>query len=127
MKRYGFRMGGVGLEFLSRDERDKGIILFTHCVTVKVSDRDIRYKQEGTSVFGTYERDDKEVLVNCSKCEGVFSSESCPKRNYPLFYSWKDKGKQWESLEGHICDGCLAKEVKAKEVAAAKDVLATEG
>ncbi len=122
MKKYGLRIGEVGIEFNSVDERDKAIKDFTHGCDVSISDTGIRFT-EGKSSFSIYDRDTKEVLVNCCKCKGVFGIDSCGERSYPNKHSWE---KEYSSAEGYICDACLARAIKEKEVFDAKKVLSKE-
>lgn len=120
MKRYGFRIGDTGVEFVSRDERQKAIAVFTLGSTAKISDHGIRFGEDKGS-FSTYERDDKEVLVNCASCHGVFGIESAPQRSYPQEQTWSTE--KWTTSEGHICDACFESKRKAKELFDAKKIV----
>jgi len=122
MQVYGLKIGSVGVEFSDRQARDKAITTFTHGSTVTISDYNVRFAPNETP-FGTYERDTKEVLVNCYRCSGVFSIETAPKRTYPKKESWE---KEYGEAEGHICDGCLAQREHEKKVFEAKQVVASE-
>lgn len=122
MKKYGLRIGDIGIEFPSIDERQKALIDFTKGCDVKISDSGIVYK-DGKGTFSVYERDTKEVIVVCCQCEGQFGIDSCPNREYPYKYY---NSKDWSTSKGYICDSCLAKKKKEKEVEEAKKVLEGE-
>lgn len=127
MKRYGLRIGTTGIEFSSKDERDKALLCFTKGGTVKVNTSDgIRYEEEGDPAFGTYERESNEVLCNCEECKGTFSNETCSKRSYRRIYPWGTP-KKTEDYSGWICDGCLAKITKDIEIFEAKQKLQQAG
>ena len=119
MKRYGLRIGEIGVEFVSREERQKAIVLFTNGVCCKISETGIRYTDD-KGAFGTYERDDKEVIVNCSACHGVFGMETCPDREHP-YLDWQ---KIWKTSTGYICDACFAEKNRQKQLADATALLA---
>lgn len=119
MLKYGLRIGEVGLEFSTREDREKAIIVLTKCSSVNICDTGIRYR-DSDGAFGTYERESKEIQANCKECGGVFSIETCPRRDYPKYNDWN---KRWDIMTGHICDACLAKQKKAKEIADAKEKL----
>ena len=122
MKRYGLRIGNIGVEFPSVDDREKAIKYFTKGTDVKISDRGIRFS-DGEGSFSVYDRDTKETLTNCHICRGVFSLETCSKREYPHKNSWEKKfGKE----ENFICDACLAAQQKAEKIFAAKQTLDKE-
>ena len=120
MKRYGFRIGDVGVEFVSRDERTKAIGIFTSGSTARISDSGIRFRED-KGAFATYERDDKEVQVNCAVCSGIFGIEAAPQRGYPQEQSWSTD--KWTTTEGHICDACFESKRKAKELFDAKKIV----
>ncbi len=119
MKVYGFRIGDVGLEFGSREDREKSLITYSRSATVTISSHGVRY-QEGCSPFGTYERDTKEILTNCKTCSGVFSSETCLRRTYPHKNSWE---KSYGDETEYICDGCLTSKTKEHELFKATTLL----
>ncbi|KKN39825.1 hypothetical protein LCGC14_0739370 [marine sediment metagenome] len=112
MKVYGFRIGDVGLEFSSREDREKALLTYSRSTTISIKTTGVRY-QEDSVPFGTYERDSKEVLVNCHVCSGVFSSETCSSRTYPHKNSWE---KTYDEVINHICDGCLTAKSKEHEL-----------
>lgn len=118
-KVYGLKLGtSVGLEYESRDARDKAIQTFTHGSSVSINSSGVVYR-DGENAFSTYERDPSRILVRCFKCGGTFDISDCPEREYPfLTYSGK-----WTADAGHICDGCLEEAKRKKEVADAKAVL----
>jgi len=125
MKRYGLRIGETGVEFSTKDDRDKALLCFTKGGTVKVNPRaGVRYQEDGDPCFGTYERESNEVLVNCAICEGTFSSDGCSQRTYPYKASYD---RNYSDRTGHICDGCFAKQVKDKELHEAKEKLEAAG
>lgn len=122
MKKYGLRIGNIGIEFISVDERDKAVKNFTHGTDVKISDFGIRYR-DGEGSFSVYDRDTKEIIVNCKECKGVFGIDSCGERPYPHKNSWQ---KEYDEETGHICDACYARALKAKEIFEAKKLLNKE-
>ena len=123
MKKYGLKIGDVGVEFPSREERQKALMIFTGGSTVKIQAAAIRYVNHD-GAFSTYERDDKEVLVTCNECNGVFSHDACPKRTYMRKPSWSDKFSEGTD---YVCDGCMEAQRKAKEIFDAKAVIAKSG
>ena len=125
MKRYGLRIGDAGVEFSSKDERDKALLCFTKGATVKVNTSSgVRYKEEGDPSFGTYERESNEVLTNCCKCHGTFAADSCTEREYPSYCSWN---KKFEMRTEFICDGCFAKAKQDADLAEARARLEAAG
>ena len=113
MKKYGLKIGDVGVEFSSVEERTKALTDFTKGVDVKISSTGIRYT-DGEGTFSVYERDTKEILVTCIKCQGVFGIDVCGDREYPTKdYTWE---KEYSSKNGYICDACLARQVKARDL-----------
>lgn len=119
MKKYGLRIGKIGLEFVSIDERDKAIRDFTKGSDVEISDRGIKYS-EGKGNFSVYDRDTKEIVTTCVICKGEFSIDSCSVRNYPFKYSYS---KSFEEREDYICDACLAKQIEAKKLFDAQQII----
>ena len=109
MNRYGLRIGNVGVEFPDRQTREKAMLAFCNGSCVTVSDSaGIRYRP-GKKTFSTYERDTNEQLMNCSKCDGVFSSEVCSERLVPEA-DWDGKFKSGNKTERKtLCDGCMTK------------------
>lgn len=125
MKRYGLRVGMVGVEFSSKEERDKALLCFTRGGTVRINtSAGIRYEDDGDPSFGTYERESNEVLANCSNCQGTFSTETCCHRKYRVKLSYR---KEVTDESGFLCDGCLAKITKDTELFEAKQKLAQAG
>lgn len=119
MKKYGLRIGDVGIEFCSIDERQKALLDFTKGCDVKIYDRGIMYKECTGTTFSVYERETKDVIVTCEVCTGVFGIESSPDREY----TYKSYNGKYEKTHGCICDACLAKKIKEKEIFDAKKVL----
>lgn len=119
MKRFGLQIGDVGVEFPSQEDRQKAIIDYTKGTTVRIYNSGIRF-QPGKDAFSTYEREDKDILVHCAECSGIFSIDVCGKRNYPRKYSY---AKDYEETGGYICDACFAKAQKAKELFDAKKLI----
>lgn len=115
---YGLKIGDVGLEFASRGDRERAIIVFTRASTRKVSSVGIKF-EDHTAAFSTYERDPKIVVVTCCGCRGEFSIDSTPERDYP----YKNYANKWVVNRGFFCDGCLATANRAKEVDDAKRTL----
>lgn len=122
MKKFGLRIGDIGIEFSDIASRDKALKDFTQGSDVTISTTGIRYV-EGKGSFSVYDRDTKETIVNCCKCQGLFDIQSCSVRYYPNKYSWD---KEYNTLEGYICDACLAKARQEKEVYDAKKVLSKD-
>lgn len=127
MQRFGFQIGSVGLEFTSRDEREKAMTLFTRAVCMKVStDAGPRF-EPGAGTFSTYERDDKEQMMNCSSCKGVFSSGVCSNHTVQD-KDWSGKFRDGDHpTEKCLCDGCHTKWKADWEVCKAQRVIASSG
>ena len=126
MQKYGLKIGKVGLEFTDKASRDKALTIMTNCATVAINDSDgIVYGKEGDLAFGVYDRDNKEVLVKCQVCDGIFSNITCSKREVPGT-NWKGEIQIGETDHKYICDGCEAVLIKKLEVAKAKQVLNEE-
>jgi len=123
MKKYGFRIGNVGMEFGTREEREKAIVTFTRSSNVEIYDSGIRYRESSVGAFSVYDRDTNEVVANCCKCKGQFGIETCPSRDYPKKESWQ---KEYSTETGNICDACHAKAIKDKEIFEAKKLLETD-
>jgi len=121
MKKYGLRIGNVGIEFSSVEERDKALYAFTKGCDVIISDSGLRYK-DGEGSFSVYDRDTKEILTNCSVCHGVFGVDSCSEREYP-YRTYNDK---YNTTNNYICDACLAKRIKEKQIFDAQQLLNKE-
>ena len=119
MKKYGIRIGNIGVEFPSIEDRSKAINVFTKGTDVKISESGIRYS-DGKGSFSVYDRDTKEIITNCHMCQGVFLHETCPKRAYPYKNSWE---KEFSQAEDYICDACLASQEKAKKIFDAEQTL----
>jgi hypothetical protein len=123
MKKYGLRIGSTGVEFGSREDREKALLKFTKgsCVDINTS-YGLRYK-DSTGSFSTYERETEEQTTNCAVCTGMFSSETCTKRTVPEM-DWNGKFKGVDKTEERVlCDACFAKRNKDFEVWKAKQVL----
>jgi hypothetical protein len=121
MKVYGLRIGKVGVEFSTQTDRQKALEMFTKGSTVGINEGQGVVYSDGEAVFGTYERETKENLVRCETCKAIHSSECCRQVEHPNKYSWKS---EYESTTDFICDGCLAKIVKEKELFDAKKLVA---
>ena len=119
MKRFGLRIGEIGVEFPSIEDREKALKAFTKGTDVRISSHGIRYT-DGEGSFSVYDRDTKETLTNCYLCNGVFSIETCNKRTYPMKNSWE---KKFTEVENYICDGCLASQEKAKKIFDARETI----
>jgi len=122
MKKYGLKIGNIGVEFISQQDREKALLLFTKGVDVEIHDAGIRY-HDGDGSFSVYERDTKEVIVTCCECEGTFGIDSCGNREYPKKHSWE---KEYDTETGYICDACLAQAMRQKEIFEAKKTLNEE-
>lgn len=119
MKKYGLRIGKIGIEFLSVEERNKALSDFTKGTDVKINDLGIRY-QDGEGSFSVYDRDTKEIVTNCCVCKGAFGIDTCGERNYPNKDSWE---KKYAESTGYICDACLARKIKDKKIFEAKAIV----
>ena len=117
--KYGFRIGNIGIEFISKEDRDKAIKIFTQGSDVSISDSGVKYSN-GKGSFSVYDRDTNTTIVTCKVCKGEFSSESCTQRDYPEKYSWN---KSYQEENGYICDACFAKKNKDKELFDAKKLI----
>lgn len=122
MKKYGLRIGNVGIEFPSIEERNKALTDFTKGCDVQISDSGLRFK-DGKGSFSVYDRDTKEILTNCCICNGVFGIDTCGEREYPYKYSYS---KNYDITTGYICDACLAKKIKDKQLFDAQQLLNKE-
>jgi len=121
MKVFGMRIKEVGLEFSSREEREKALVTFTRASTVGISDYGVMFT-EAQAPFGTYERETNEIRVHCAACRGVFPVENCGKREYWELDYYKKEAKH----NDYICDGCLAAKDRATEVRKANAILGKE-
>lgn len=119
MQKFGLRIGDTGVEFPSIEDRNKAIQYFTKGSDVKIHTSGIKFTP-GEGSFSVYDRDTKDILTICAKCEGTFLQETCNKREYPdkRYYS-----NEWSTENGFICDACLAKQTKLKEIEDAKKTL----
>ena len=123
MKAYGLRIGGVGVEFSTREDREKALLMFCRGGCVAISDTEgVRYS-DGDGTFATYERNTEKQLTNCSICKGVFPVETCSKRSFAR-KDWDSKfPEKDDSTTAFICDGCLAARVQEKKVHDAEKTL----
>jgi len=120
MQKYGLRIGLVGIEFPSIEDRNKAIQYFTKGSDVTINlGSGIKYKN-GEGNFSVYDRNTKEVIVNCHECDGSFLVDTCNQRKYPYKYSYSDN---WEERDEYICDACFSKQFKLKEIHDAKEIL----
>lgn len=122
MKRYGLRIGNVGIEFPSREEREKALQAFTRGSDVSIHGEDVKYR-DGAGTFSVYERLSEETLVTCKECSGVFEFDVCPKREYPHKNSWE---KVFGTETAHVCDACFASAIKLRDLFDAKALLNKE-
>ena len=122
MQKYGLRIGDVGVEFPSIEDRNKALSAFTKGTDVKIHISGIKFT-DGEGNFSVYDRDTKEVLTICTECKGTFLQETCSKREFPYKYSYSSS---WDTMDEFICDACFAKLLKAKEKADAQKVLDAE-
>jgi len=127
MKKYGLRIGSIGVEFCDQTSREKALLIFTKGGCVKINTyAGIRY-EDSEGAFSTYERETNEQMMNCDKCKGVFSSEVCTSRTVPeRNYSGKFKGGD-ETENKVLCDACYAKIMQEWEVYKAEKVLENKG
>jgi len=122
MKVYGLRIGSVGIEFPSRDDRDKAILTFTRGSSVEINNGSGPRYRPGEESFATYERDDSQQISNCEDCRGQFLTETCSSRTVPS-KTWEGKFTGMDTT-ATLCDGCYAKRLREKEVADAKKTVA---
>jgi len=123
MKKYGLKIGDIGIEFPSVEDRQKALNFFTKGTDVKISPRGVRYS-DGEGSFSVYDRDTKEVITTCEVCVGTFLIETCSRREYPDKYSYNEK---YHTADGFICDACFAKKNKDKELFEARQKLEAAG
>ena len=124
MKMYGLRIGDIGVEFSDRQAREKAMLDFTKGCCVKITDYEGQRYGDSKGCFATYERNTEEQTMNCSKCTGQFSSETCTKREIPAT-GYDGKFRDNDSTESkYLCDACHAKTMKDYEVFKAKKVIA---
>lgn len=119
MKHFGLRIGDVGIEFPSREEREKALLAFTKGSDVKIYDDGVKYR-DGKSTFSVYERMTENILVTCSECRGIFGIDVCPKGDFPSKRSYDN---EYSTEDRHLCDACLISITKAKEIFEAKKLL----
>ena len=119
MKKYGLRIGNVGIEFPSIEDRQKAVTAFTKGTDVVIKTSGIKFK-DGEGNFSVYDRDTKETLTICNICSGTFLHDSCTDREYPHKNSWENK---FGTETRFICDACFAKQLKAKELFDAKKIV----
>ena len=119
MIKYGLRIGNIGIEFPSIEDRQKALTAFTRGTDVNISPIGVKYTT-GDGSFSVYDRDTKDIITTCSECTGTFLQDTCFKREFPSKHSWSDV---WETSINFICDACLAQQIKAKEIFEAKKLL----
>ncbi len=122
MKRYGLRIGDIGVEFPSREEREIALKAFTKGSDVKIHPSGVKYR-DGVGTFSVYERLSEETLVTCNGCKGVFGVDVCPNREYPYKNSWET---EYGTVAEHVCDACFASAIKSKELFEAKKLINNE-
>ena len=120
---YGLRIGDAGIEFPSREDRDKAMLAFTRGSSTKVSDYGGPRYHPGKDTFSTYERDSAQQLSNCDTCKGVFLAETCPKRTIP-YKDFDGKFTEGKTEQEFLCDGCYAQRLEEKRLHDAKRVVA---
>jgi hypothetical protein len=123
MRKYGLQIGSTGVEFSDQQTREKALLMFTKGSCISVSMSSGRRYRPSEGAFSTYERDTEEQTMNCSKCEGSFSSEVCTQREVPAM-DWYGKFKDEGTDTKYLCDACHAKILKDYEVHKAKQVVA---
>jgi hypothetical protein len=117
--KFGLRIGNIGIEFISKEDRDKAIKTFTQGTDVVIEGKGFKYRN-GEGSFSVYDRDTKEQIVICEVCKGDFLLQSCSEREYPYKHSYM---KDYSETTGYICDACYATRIKDKEVWDAKKLL----
>ena len=123
MKKYGLRIGQIGVEFGDQQTREKALLAFTKGSCVTISESSGRRYSDSSGAFSTYERDTEEQTMNCSSCRGSFSSEVCTQREVPAKdYSDKFKGGD-EKQPAYLCDACHAKWQKDFELFKAQQLI----
>jgi hypothetical protein len=123
MKVYGFRIGACGIEFATREDREKALLAFTKGGCVAIQDFQGPKYTDSAAMFATYERMTEQPLNNCGQCRHTFAADACTDRTFPdKDYNGKFTEKD---THGYICDGCYAARIKDAEVAKARATLAT--
>jgi hypothetical protein len=112
MRKYGFKIGNVGVEFSSMEDRQKAILTFTKSSTVNITNNGIKYL-DADGAFSVYDRDTTFVIVTCEECMGEFSIETAPKQTYEYKPSYSN---DYDKKTGHICVACFAALKKEKEI-----------
>lgn len=125
MNKYGLRIGNIGVEFSDQQTREKALILFSKGNCFEVLDCEGPRFKDSKGAFSTYERENNEQLMNCSQCQGVFSSEACTKRNVPA-RDWNNVFQVEGTDNKFLCDACNVKILKDFEVHKAKKALDVE-
>ena len=124
MKLYGLKIGSIGLEFPSRDDRNKAMVTFASSQASKIQEyAGPRYSPADKS-FGTYEREEGQQLINCSKCSGVFTPETCGERTVPSRTNFPSGFDAEKMQDAWLCDGCYAQWMQDKKVWDAKQTIA---
>lgn len=119
MRKYGIRIGNIGIEFPSIDDRQKALLTFTKGTDVKISSGGIKFT-DGEGNFSVYDRDTGEILTICEICKGTFLSDTCTYREYPYKELWSEN---YSDKNAYICDACNTKQIKAKELHEAKKLV----
>ncbi len=112
MKFYGIKIGDYGVEFSELKNRTEALNNFIKGSTIKINSSGVRYSPQGELCFGTYERDNKDIVAICYECKNVFDIDVCYQREYKYLASWKNNGV--DSHDQYVCDGCHM--IKQKEV-----------
>lgn len=105
--RYGLRIGDVGVEFTTKEERSNALLVFTRGSDVEIKPIGVKY-QIGHGKFSVYERDLSITTTICAICSGEFDILDCGKRLYPIKYSWNS---EYSDTEGYICDACYTRKI----------------
>jgi hypothetical protein len=119
MKRFGLKIGSIGVEFPSREEREKALTAFVKGTDVEIFETGVKYR-DGKGSFSVYERMTEETLVTCADCDGVIGIDSCPRGNFPHKDSWNGN---YTTRERHLCDACSTFTQKAKKIFEAEQLI----
>lgn len=120
---YGLQIDDVGIEFPSREDRDKAILTFTRGSSVAISTYGGPRFKPAKGAFSTYERDPAQQQANCENCHGIFLAETCPQRTVPERGYKPNLWPEGETETRFLCDGCHARYLREKELHDAKKVV----
>jgi len=121
--KYGLRISDIGILFTSRQDRDKAMLTFTSGAVVAISECAGPRYSDAKAAFSVFEYQPGEAVINCHKCKGQFSPESCSRRAVPRTDYMGMFTKKGEHEEKWVCDACLATILRDFEVWQAQQTL----